>query len=366
MERAVAAALAAVTIDRAIVSTDDADIAAAARSAGAEVIIRPDSLSGDAASSEAALLHAIEHLDPVPEVVVFVQATSPFIDPSDLDAAIRRVRGGEEDVVFSAVETYAFLWRSTSRGAEGVNHDAAVRPRRQDRQAHFQETGAFYVMRTAGFVAAGHRFFGRVGIAEVDPASALEIDTERELEVAGVLAPLFQTRSPIGVEALVTDFDGVHTDDRVLVDQDGRESVTASRADGAGIAALRAAAVPVLILSKETNPVVTARAAKLGVEVMQGTDDKAAAIGSWAQERGIPLSRIAYVGNDLNDLGAMGMVGWPIAVADARPEVLRAARTILDSRGGYGAVREVADLILAATLDARRDLDRLPNTAVHQ
>ena len=331
-----------------VVSTDDAGIAFAAREAGAEVVIRPDAISGDTASSEAAVLHALDRLTPTPDVVVFIQATSPFVDSADLDAAVRRVRDGDEDVVFAAVETYAFLWRPTEKGAVGVNHDAAVRPRRQDRDAHFQETGAFYVMRAAGFRVAGHRFFGRVGIAELDPARALEIDTERELELAGLMAPLFESLAVIDVDAIVTDFDGVHTDDRVLVDSDGRESVVASRSDGAGIAALHEAGIPFLILSKETNPVVTARGRKLGVEVLQGIDDKASALADWAAKADLPLARVAYVGNDLNDLGPMALVGWPIAVADARPEVLRAARIVLTAKGGHGAVREAADRVLAS------------------
>jgi N-acylneuraminate cytidylyltransferase len=355
--RAVDAALGTGSIDRVVVSTDDAAIAAAAREAGAEVVIRPDSISGDTASSEAALLHAVDHIDPRPDIVVFIQATSPFIDSGDLDAAVRRVRDGDEDVVFSAVETFAFLWKPTPDGAVGVNHDAAVRPRRQDRDAHFQETGAFYVMREAGFRAAGHRFFGRVGIAELDSARAIEIDTERELELANLMASLFESPATIDVDAVVTDFDGVHTDDRVIVDPDGREAVTTSRSDGAGVAALRSAGIPLLILSKETNPVVTARARKLGVEVLQGIDDKASALIEWARAAGISLERIAYVGNDLNDLGVMALVGWPVAVADARPEVAIAARVILESRGGYGAVRETADRVLGA-----RDLARSATT----
>jgi YrbI family 3-deoxy-D-manno-octulosonate 8-phosphate phosphatase len=346
--RAVDAALGTASIDRVVVSTDDAGIAAAAREAGAEVVIRPDALAGDTASSEAALLHALDHLDSEPGIAVFIQATSPFIDSTDLDAAVRRVRDGDEDVVFSAVETFAFLWRPTQVGAVGVNHDAAVRPRRQDRDAHFQETGAFYVMRVPGFRSARHRFFGRVGIAEVDSARALEIDTERELELAGLVASLFETPDSIDVDAVVTDFDGVHTDDRVHVGSDGRESVTTSRSDGAGVAALRAAGIPVLILSKETDPVVTARGRKLAVEVLQGIDDKRSALTAWAESAGIPLSRIAYVGNDTNDLGAMDIVGWPVAVADARPEVILAARTVLVARGGHGAVREVSDRVLAS------------------
>jgi YrbI family 3-deoxy-D-manno-octulosonate 8-phosphate phosphatase len=361
--RAVDAARGARFIDRVVVSTDDPDIAAAARDAGAEVIVRPATISGDTASSEAAVLHALDQLRPEPEIAILIQPTSPFIDPADLDAAVRRVREGNEDVVFAATETHAFLWRETAEGAVGVNHDAAVRQRRQDRDAQFQETGAFYVMRVDGFRATGHRFFGRVGIAEVDPARSLEIDTERELELAELIASLFRSPAAIDVDAVITDFDGVHTDDRVLVDSDGREAVVASREDGAGVAQLRTAGIPMLILSAETNAVVTARAKKLGVEVLQGVNDKAAALAEWAERADIPLHRIAYLGNDVPDLAAMAMVGWPVAVADARPEVLLAARTVLTRRGGYGAVREAADLVLASKTSVSGEPDGSQLTA---
>ena len=139
----------------------------AARAAGAEVVDRPAELSGDTASSESALLHALDQLaadGAEPEIVVFVQCTSPFIAPGDLDRAVGMVADGQADSVFAAVPTYEFLWRSGPDGqASGINHDAAYRPRRQEREPHFRETGAFYVMSVAGFRAARHRFFGRTG-----------------------------------------------------------------------------------------------------------------------------------------------------------------------------------------------------------
>jgi N-acylneuraminate cytidylyltransferase len=188
--RAVKAAASSALIDAVYVSTDDDRIASAARDAGALVIDRPVELSGDEASSEAALLHALEQLDEDPQVLVFMQATSPFIDLRALDTAIERVRDGEHDVVFSAVETYEFLWTASG---EGVNHDPSTRPRRQDREPHYRETGAFYVLDTAGFIQARHRFFGRIGIAEVDQRSAIEIDNIIELELANELEEKWET-----------------------------------------------------------------------------------------------------------------------------------------------------------------------------
>jgi N-acylneuraminate cytidylyltransferase len=108
-----------------------------------------------------------------------------------------------------------------------------------------------------------------------------------------------------------------------------------------------------LIVSKERNPVVAARAAKLGVEVLQGVDDKATVVESWLAGRSIPAVRTAYLGNDVNDLAAMQVVGWPIAVADARPEVRAAARLVLSQPGGTGAVRELCDLVVSAKRSTR-------------
>lgn len=350
--RAVASARSAARVDLVVVSTDDAEIAAVARGAGAVVVDRPADLAGATASSESALLHTLDELDrrgTSVGTVVFLQATSPFIAAAGIDEAVAMVAGGGYDAAFSAFETYGFLWsRDEDAAAVAINHDAAHRPRRQDREPHYLETGAFYVFDAAGFRVARHRFFGRVGIVEVPEISAVEIDDHAQLALARAIAPLVSDPAePIDADAVVTDFDGVHTDDTALIDAHGDERVRVSRSDGMGVSRLRRAGIPVLILSTETHPVVGARAAKLRVDVRQSVDDKAAAIRDWAAEVGIPLERIAYLGNDVNDLPAMELVGWPVAVADARPEVRAAARRTLSRRGGDGAVRELAELVLA-------------------
>lgn len=189
--RAVRSARGAASIHRVIVSTDDDEIAAEARRAGAFVVERPAALATSTASSESALTHAIESLDRPPAIVVMLQATSPFIDARDLDAAISRVTAAEADVVFAAVATPVFLWRPSVHGGvgwEGINHDAAVRLRRQDLPPQVAETGAFYVLRAEGYLAVGHRFFGRVEPQLVDERFAVDIDTEVELEIARALA----------------------------------------------------------------------------------------------------------------------------------------------------------------------------------
>ncbi|MEU5883231.1 acylneuraminate cytidylyltransferase [Spirillospora sp. NPDC047279] len=351
--RAVEAALAATLIDLVVVSTDDAEIAAAARAAGARVVDRPGDISGDVATSESALLHALDRLaaegDGAPEVTVMVQCTSPFIDPADLDAAVGKVLDGAADSVFAGLETHEFQWRSVGdRGVTGVGHDPGHRPRRQDRAPHYRETGAFYVMRTAEMRIHRHRFFGHIDVQPVPLAHAVEVDTAADLELVRLIAPVADRPAPIDVDAVVTDFDGVHTDDRATVDQDARESVTVSRSDGMGVSLLRKAGIPLLILSTEVNPVVAARAAKLKVPVLHGIDDKAAALRKWIADEGLDPARVAYAGNDVNDLGCLALVGWPIAVPGSHPEVLAAARVILSRPGGAGAVRELCERVLQA------------------
>ncbi|MFA6047131.1 MAG: HAD hydrolase family protein, partial [Phycisphaerales bacterium] len=142
---------------------------------------------------------------------------------------------------------------------------------------------------------------------------------------------------------VVFDFDGVMTDNRVLVLQTGHEGVMCNRSDGLGIGMLKDAGIPMLVLSKEQNPVVAARCGKLKLECIQGIDDKPARLASLLRSRRIDPANVAYVGNDLNDVGCMEMVGLPIAVADAYEPALKAAKMVTTRPGGYGAVREVCD-----------------------
>jgi YrbI family 3-deoxy-D-manno-octulosonate 8-phosphate phosphatase len=346
--RAIRSCLDAFTIDRVYVSTDSERIAQVAESHGARVIRRPRELATDTSSSEEALVHALEEI-PDATTVAFVQATSPFIGFRDLDKAVKMVTAGDWDVVFSGVENHSFRWEKTDDRWHPVGHSMDSRPRRQDLPPTVIETGAFYVFTRDGFLASRSRFHGRVGVVEVPHRDALEIDTPEDLQMARELAIHTDIRqTPWPLDAIVFDFDGVHTDDFVYVDQDGVETVRVKRGDGMGIGLLKDAGITLLILSTEKNPVVQARAKKLGVTAITGEDDKAQALADWLTEKGLDPSRVAYVGNDVNDKGCLEMVGWPIVVQDAHPDVKRLARLTLESPGGEGAVRELADLVLHA------------------
>jgi YrbI family 3-deoxy-D-manno-octulosonate 8-phosphate phosphatase len=379
-----------------VVSTDDQAIAAAARQAGAEIVLRPAAIAGDTATSEAAVLHAMDahealHGAPV-DVVLLVQCTSPFIVREDVDGIVDAIVRNGADTAHTVAPFHGFVWRdaddepavvqpsrtdevgggtkvansTATSGGYGVNHDKSFRPRRQDRPQDFLETGAVYGMDAAGFRKAGHRFFGRTELVRTDPARVLEIDDPHELARARALAPLFDADRPGSlaadsparlpaaddIDAVVLDFDGTQTDDRVLIDADGREFVSVHRGDGLGIAALRKSGLKMLILSSEQNPVVAARARKLRLPVLHGVDRKDLALKQWCEEQGIAPERVLYVGNDVNDLPCFALVGWPVAVASAHDVVRGAARAVTTVPGGDGAVREIASWILGPSLDS--------------
>ncbi|WP_338699806.1 N-acylneuraminate cytidylyltransferase [Streptomyces sp. Q6] len=395
--RAVRECLATRHVTDVVVSTDDAAIAAAAREAGAEVVTRPAAIAGDKSSSEAAVLHAMDAHEALQgaavDVVLLVQCTSPFLVRDDIDGVVRAVVENGADSALTVAPFHGFVWRDTADepkpvaaertaaegggvavltaqetgGGYGVNHDKSFRQMRQDRPQDLLETGAVYAMRATGFRRHEHRFFGRTELVRTDPARVLEIDDPHDLARARALAPLFDASlsdtlpAREDIDAVVLDFDGTQTDDKVLIDSDGREFVTVHRGDGLGIAALRKSGLSMLILSTEVNPVVAARARKLKIPVLHGIDRKDLALKQWCEEQGIAPERVLYVGNDVNDLPCFAVAGWPVAVANAHDVVRGAARAVTTVPGGEGAIREIASWILGPSL-APDSLDTLETT----
>ena len=150
------------------------------------------------------------------------------------------------------------------------------------------------------------------------------------------------------VRLVVYDFDGVMTDNRVSVDQDGRESVCANRSDGLGVSLIHKLGLEQVILSTEVNPVVKARADKIGLEAIHGIRDKGSALLELADKRKISVADILFVGNDINDADAMGLAGFKVAPADGHPSILALADYVTVAAGGHGVLRELADVLAAA------------------
>jgi len=149
------------------------------------------------------------------------------------------------------------------------------------------------------------------------------------------------------IQLLVLDFDGVLTDNRVFVDENGIESVACNRGDGLGIELLKKSKnIETIVISKEKNKVVQARCAKLSIECFNGIDEKLEILKSVSCKKGISLVNIAYIGNDVNDVSCLNAVGLGVVVHDAHKTALDAADLVLNRNGGHGAVREFIDMIL--------------------
>ncbi len=148
------------------------------------------------------------------------------------------------------------------------------------------------------------------------------------------------------LDALVFDFDGVLTNNRVILDENGNEWVSCNRSDGLAFDVFRKLRTKVYIFSTEKNLVVSARANKLGVPVLQGIGNKVDALKTLVTDEKLKLSRILYIGNDLNDLRAMKLCGYSVCPADSHPRVVEEATITLQKNGGDGVVRELVEDIL--------------------
>ncbi len=365
----VAAGLQARRVTRTIISTDDAEMAELARQYGAEApFLRPAELAQDSTQDLPVFQHALEWLaeneNYRPEVVVQLRPTSPVRPHGLVDEAVEILLGqpaadSVRGVVPSAQNPYK-MWRiaedqpmqpllTVEANPEPYNSPRQVLP------STYWQTGHVDAIRAAT-ILQGSMSGASIWPVHIDPRYTVDIDTYNDWKRAEWLAASGEldlvwpgsSRRPLPAEVrlLVLDFDGVMTDNRVWVDQDGREQVAANRGDGLGLLQLRKAGVQTLVMSMETNPVVARRCEKLGIEYYQGIEDKATLLKKILAEKQIAAENTVYIGNDTNDLPCFPLVGCAVAVGDSHPAVLRQADRVLIYPGGRGAVRELCDLIL--------------------
>lgn len=370
----IAAGLQAKSVSRIVVSTDDEEIAAVARRYGAEVpFLRPPELAQDRTPDLPVFEHALKWLEDIegykPEYVVQLRPTSPVRPRDMVDSAVRiLVENPDADSVRGVVpagQNPFKMWRFNGYdkpmipllGVEGIAEPYNA-PRQILPPACWQ-TGHIDAIRLTTITHKSSLTGSVVYPLVIDPRYTVDIDTPSDwmkyeaLVYQGgldMVAPDERRRRqmPGKIELVIFDFDGVFTDNRVWTDQDGVESVAASRSDSLRFRELRERGIEIMILSSEPNPVVTARAKKLGVEVIQGIglQDKGRVMREVLEQKNVKAENVVYVGNDINDLPCFEVAGWSVAVPDAYPEVLQAADFVLSRPGGHGAVREVCELIL--------------------
>jgi len=152
-----------------------------------------------------------------------------------------------------------------------------------------------------------------------------------------------------GIKAIALDVDGVLTDGGFWWGANGEEWKRFSFTDIMGLSLARKAGLRIALISGEDSPLVDRLAAKMGItDVHKNCKDKAEALRSFADRNQLPLDEICFMGDDVNDLGALEIAGLSAAPADARRAVLEKVSFVSGHPGGNGAVREVIDAILTA------------------
>jgi N-acylneuraminate cytidylyltransferase len=368
----IAAAKETTCVSRIIVSTDDPEIADVARECGAETpFLRPVELAQDSTTDLPVFEHALEYLDERegyrPDVVVQLRPTSPIRPRGIVDEAVRILLAHKDaDCVRGVVpagQNPHKMWRFAGEGqpmkplleVEGIPEP--YNAPRQILPPIYWQTGHIDAIRVST-IANKHSLTGDVIYPLlIDPRYTIDIDTLADwakyeaLVYSGLdmVSPRPPRRPmPKNIKLIICDFDGVITDNRVWTDQNGNETVVASRSDSMKIKQLREQGIETIILSSEPNPVVLARAKKMGVEAIHnvGINDKGGTMRKVLEQKDINSEEVVYIGNDWNDLPCFEIAGWGVAVADAYPEVLRAADYVLSKPGGHGALRELCELVL--------------------
>ena len=363
------AALQAEEIDEVHIATDDTEIEASARAMNHQnlkVFRRSPETATDTASTEAVLLEAAHQLKA--ERMILIQATSPLLTCGDLTDALKKYAAVAADSMLSVVRQKRFFWQENQDGfAQPLNYDPASRPRRQEFDGQLVENGAFYIFSRRGLLDTGCRLHGRIAVHEMPEETYFELDEPTDWIVAEKLLEQrhgvddkksashtdTQTLNLLrhqlaSIKLFITDVDGVLTDAGMYYSENGDELKKFNTRDAVGLRLLREAGIKVGIITSEDTQIVARRAKKMGIDfLVQGAKDKADELKKILTETGITPEEVAYIGDDINDLTIFSEVGFKACPADGQPAVKAVASYICQTRGGQGAVREIAEMILS-------------------
>lgn len=333
-----------------VVSTDSPKIAEVIHSLNlpVQILDRPAGLATDEASTESVMLHAAQELEF--DVLATIQATSPLVQAVDFQKAYNLFEVKRCDSLLTAVRIKRFFWNDDGTA---WNYNPDRRPRRQDFAGSLMENGAFYFTRRNVLDQFRCRLGGRIGIYEMSAESAVEIDepedwghVERTLRV--------RTRQPLQavlaeIKLLVVDVDGTLTDAGMYWSAEGDQFKKFNTRDAMGLELVRGAGVMVAMMTGEDSQIVSARAGKLGIEhCFVGVKNKLQCLEQLSRQLGLDLSKVAFMGDDVNDLECLKIAGFSACPADAAETVAATVQYISKYPGGMGAVREICEIISAA------------------
>lgn len=315
-------------------------------------IDRPAETATDTASTESAMLYFGNTYNDF-EHIILIQATSPLLQASHLTEAITGYEGGEYDSVLSVVRQKRFCWEQREDSFQPINYDFRNRPRRQEFDGYLVENGAFYINTRENLLRDECRLSGKVYAYEMDEETYFEIDEPSDwIVIEHLLKKKTQKSSPLAertarIKMLLTDCDGVLTDGGMYYSGNGDELKKFNTKDGMGVQLLREQGIRFGIITGENIDLVRRRAQKLKADECHiGVSDKAVVLDEICTKYALSYEEIAYIGDDVNDLPMLRKVGLPCSVPNACDAAKQAAVYITRVKGGEGAIREIAELIL--------------------
>ena len=315
-----------------------------------QVIGRSEESSTDSASTESAMLEFALNFQF--DNIVLIQATSPLLTKQDLERGFEIFEKQNVDSVFSAVRQKRFCWDIDEEGyASPINYDPYQRPRRQNFEGYLVENGAFYITSKNLLLKYKNRISGRIKAVEMEPETFFEIDEPSDWVIIEALLKNreinFDKKRISNIRLFLTDCDGCLTDGGMYYSENGDELKKFNARDGKAFELLRSEGILTGIITGETVELNQRRAKKLNVDIFEcGCKDKLKTIKKYCEKYNLKLENVLYIGDDVNDLEAIKKVGLGCCPADALDEVKKAAVYISEKKGGYGAIRECAELIL--------------------
>ncbi|MCD7789968.1 MAG: N-acylneuraminate cytidylyltransferase [Bacteroides thetaiotaomicron] len=313
----------------------------------AQVIGRSAESASDTASTEFAMLEFASNYEF--DNIALVQATSPMLTAADLDGGFELFNTDGTDSVLSAVRQYRFLWDKDEKGnVSPGNYDVFHRPRRQEFDGYLMENGAFYISSKEDLIKYQNRVSGNIKAYEMCEDSAFEIDEPSDWIIIEALMRknglVEENKSLPEIKMFLTDCDGCLTDGGMYYSEHGDELKKFNTRDGMGFALLRAKGIITGIITSESVDLNRRRAEKLKLDVLEaGCKDKVSAVKKLCERYGVAPKSVAYVGDDINDLDAIKMVGLGCAPADAMLQVREVADYVTKARGGEGVIREIVE-----------------------
>ncbi len=314
------------------------------------IITRPKRISSDRSPSELALIDVLDFRKKMkledPTNIIFLQCTSPYRHKKDIDNAFYKFKKGNYDSLLSVVNSKKFIWQYEKKKFKPVNYDYKKRPREQDFTNFYEENGSIYITKTKKLRSNMNRLSEKIGFYEMNIFSSFQIDEPHDLKIISSILPKNKIVNLNKIKIIVSDFDGVFTDNNLYLNDQGIESVKLSRSDGMAIKMLKEKNLKFIVISSEKNKVVFQRCKKLRIECFYGVDNKLDFLEKYLKKNNIKFNEAMYIGNDINDFESMRECGISVTVKDGNEKIKKISDFVLSKNGGCGAIRELVELIL--------------------